>query len=209
MNIKVLWNIALSLAIVTVFYNIIEGLVSIYFGYTDQTLTLLGFGIDSFVEVLSGIGVWHMIVRIKRNDQERDSFEKTALKITGISFYLLTIGLILTVAYNIYIDHKPITTSWGIIISVISILTMVFLMKAKMFVGERLSSDAIIADANCTKTCVYLSVILLVSSVLYELFKVGYIDSLGTIGIAYYAFMEGRESIDKSKGKECCGSCRS
>jgi divalent metal cation (Fe/Co/Zn/Cd) transporter len=200
-----MWNIALLLAIITVFYNVVEGLVSVYFGISDETLSLFGFGLDSFIEVLSGIGIWHMVVRIRNNnDESRDDFEKTALKITGLSFYILTIGLLLTVAYNLYTGHKPETTFWGVVISLISIATMILLMRFKIKIGKKVNSDAIIADANCTKTCVYLSIILLVSSVLYEIFKIGYIDSLGALGIVYYSFKEGKESMDKSKGKECC-----
>jgi divalent metal cation (Fe/Co/Zn/Cd) transporter len=200
-----IWNLALLLAIITVFYNVAEGLVSVYFGFQDETLSLFGFGLDSFIEVLSGIGIWHMVIRVKNNnDESRDNFEKTALKITGISFYLLTAGLLFTVIYNLYGEHKPETTFWGILISIISILTMIFLMRAKINIGKKANSAAIIADANCTKTCVYLSIILLFSSVLYEIFKIGFIDSAGALGIAYYAFKEGKESMDKSKGKKCC-----
>jgi divalent metal cation (Fe/Co/Zn/Cd) transporter len=149
-------NIALVLAIITVFYNVIEGLVSVYFGVSDESLSLFGFGVDSFVEVLSGIGIWHMMMRIKRNgNEQRDGFEKRALTITGISFYILSAGLILTIAYNIYTGHKPETTFWGIVISSISILTMILLMRFKLKIGKTLKSDAIIADANCTRTCVY------------------------------------------------------
>ena len=81
---------------------------------------------------------------------------------------------------------------------------MVFLMQFKLNVGKKLKSDAIIADTHCTKTCVYLSIVLLVSSVLFQIFRIGYIDSIGSLGIAYYAFREGKQSMDKSKGKECC-----
>ena len=84
-----LYKWARMLALFTVFYNIIEGLVSVYFGVKDETLTLFGFGIDSFVEVISGIGIWHMLFRIKANGEERDEFEKRALKITGTAFYIL------------------------------------------------------------------------------------------------------------------------
>ena len=80
---------------------------------------------------------------------------------------------------------------------------MIILVAFKLNIGKKLNSNAIIADANCTKTCVYLSVILLISSIFYELFKIGYIDSLGALGIAYFAFKEGKESMDKSKGIEC------
>jgi divalent metal cation (Fe/Co/Zn/Cd) transporter len=200
MNNKKIWNAVLILAVITVFYNVAEGLVSVFFGFTDETLALFGFGIDSVIEVLSGLGIWYMVIRIKNNEsKDIDSFQKTALKITGISFYILTISLILTVAYNFYTGHKPETTFWGIVISSISILTMIILTSLKLNVGKRLHSDAVIADANNTKTCVYLSILLLASSLLYEIFKIGYIDSIGALGIAFYAFKEGREAMEKTK----------
>ncbi|MCB0748195.1 MAG: hypothetical protein KDC90_12105, partial [Ignavibacteriae bacterium] len=89
------------LAIVTIFYNIAEGIISIFFGLQDETLALFGFGVDSFVEVISGIGILHMIIRMKLSKVEkRDGFERTALKITGYSFFILAGGLILGSAYN-------------------------------------------------------------------------------------------------------------
>lgn len=198
-----LWRAALWLAIITVFYNIVEGIVSVYFGESDKTLSLFGFGLDSFVEVISGLGIWHMVARARKQTGVNGSFEKLALRITGISFYVLTIGLVFTAILNIYNHNKPATTLWGIVISSISIMTMVILMKTKMRVGRQLGSEAIIADAHCTRTCVYLSVVLLVSSILFEVLNVGYIDSIGALGIAYYAFTEGKESLDKSKGNRC------
>lgn len=93
----------------------------------------------------------------------------------------------------------------GIVISLIS-LTMSGLIMAKRSVGKRLNSEAILADANCTKTCLMLSIILLAASALYELTHIGYIDAAGTLGIAWYAFKEGREAMEKSKGKVCCCS---
>jgi divalent metal cation (Fe/Co/Zn/Cd) transporter len=204
MNNKHLWNIALLLAVITVFYNFLEGLASVYFGTSGETVSLFGFGIDSFIEVMSGIGVWHMIVRIKNNNNENsDDFEKTALKITGISFYILTAGLAVTIAYNIYTGHKPQTTVWGIIISSISIIAMTILMRFKLNTGKILKSAAVIADANCTRTCLYLSIILLLSSAAFQIFKIGFIDTIGAIGIAYYSFKEGRESMEKAAGKKC------
>jgi divalent metal cation (Fe/Co/Zn/Cd) transporter len=194
------WQTALWLAAITVFYNIGEGAVSIFLGASDESLSLFGFGLDSFVEVISGLGIWHMVARVRKNVGQKDSFEKLALKITGFSFYLLTFGLIVTAFVNIYNRSQPSTTFWGIVISLVSIATMLALMTAKMRVGRKLGSDAIIEDAKCTRTCVYLSIVLLLSSILFEILKIGYIDSIGALGIAFYAFMEGRESIEKSKG---------
>jgi divalent metal cation (Fe/Co/Zn/Cd) transporter len=192
------WGMYLSL--ITIFYNLAEGIISVFFGTKEETLALLGFGVDSFVEVISGIGILHMIFRMKYSKVvTQDKFEKTALRITGYSFYLLTIGLIAASAINLIEGAKPHSTFAGIIISLISILTMYWLMKSKLSVGRQLKSDAILADANCTKTCFYLSFILLAASLFYELFRIGFIDILGSLGIAYYAFKEGKESIEKAK----------
>ena len=76
---------------------------------------------------------------------------------------------------------------------------MYFLMKYKLLVGKKLNSEAIIADANCTKTCFYLSLILLTSSAFYEMFRIGYIDIAGSIGIAYFALREGKEAFEKQR----------
>jgi len=199
------WGMYLSL--ITIFYNLMEGIVSVFFGTKDETLALLGFGVDSFVEVISGIGILHMVLRMKYSKVfTQDKFEKTALRITGYSFYLLTIGLITASAINLIIGAKPHSTFVGIIISLISILTMYWLMKSKLSVGRQLKSDAIVADANCTKTCFYLSFILLAASLFYELFGIGFVDILGSLGIAYYAFKEGKESLEKamSGSLACC-----
>lgn len=205
---KGLVSFALLLSVITILYNIAEGLISIFFGLNDETLALFGFGLDSFVEVISGIGILHMIIRMKRNPiSERDRFERTALKITGLSFYLLCAGLILASVLLIINDVKPDTTIVGIVISLISILTMYALLHYKLKVGRALNSDAIIADANCTKTCFYLSFILLASSLSYEVFKIGYLDIAGSLGIAYFAFKEGKESIEKSNSAKLSCSC--
>jgi len=139
-----------------------------------------------------------------------DRFESTALRITGSAFYLLTAGLALTAGLNLYQGNAPETTFWGIVVGSVSIATMWALIHFKMKVGRELHSDAIIADAACTRTCLYLSVILLVASVGYELTGIGGIDSVGGIFIAWFAFREGREAFEKAQGKacSCAGSCQ-
>ena len=112
------WLYAFYLALFTIIYNLAEGLVSIYFGAQDEALTLFGFGIDSFIEVMSGVGILAMVVRIRRNPEApRSQFEQTALRITGTSFYILAAGLGATAIYNLFTAHKPETTIPGLIIS--------------------------------------------------------------------------------------------
>jgi divalent metal cation (Fe/Co/Zn/Cd) transporter len=198
------YKVALWLAVFTILYNVIEGLVSIWFGVKDETITLLGFGVDSFIEVMSGIGIAIMIMRIKQNpDSRKSKFEITALKITGMAFYLLSAGLFAGIVFNLISHHKPETTIWGVIISLISIVVMVWLMNAKKAVGKKLQSEPIIADANCTKVCVYMSIVLLVSSLVYELTGFAYADVIGAAGLIYFSITEGKEAFEKAKGKEC------
>ncbi|MBD3610455.1 MAG: hypothetical protein HUJ30_07885 [Gammaproteobacteria bacterium] len=201
-----LLNLALMLAIFTVLYNIVEGIVAIWFGIEDETLTLLGFGVDSFVEVISGLGIWHLVIRLKTQpDESPDRFEHTALRITAFAFFLLTAGLLATASLNIYSAHQPHTTFWGVIIAFISIAFMWLLIHYKIKVGTMLGSQAIIADAHCSRACMHFSIVLLAASAAYELTGIGYIDSIGAIIIAWLAYKEGREAWQKAKGINSCG----
>ncbi len=202
------WLYALYLALFTIIYNLAEGVVSIYFGAQDETLTLFGFGIDSFIEVMSGLGILAMVVRIRKNPEApRSQFEQTALRITGTSFYILAVGLGATAVYNLFTAHKPETTIPGLIISVISISFMWLLVSGKRKVGRKLNSAPILADANCSLVCIYMSLVLLVSSLIYQFTGFGFIDSLGAIGLIYFSTSEGREAFEKAARVEddCCG----
>ena len=203
-----LYRRASYLAVFTIIYNLIEGAVSVWFGAADETLALFGFGVDSFIEVISAIGVWHMLRRIRTNNGEtRDEFEQRALRITGTAFYLLSAGLALTAALNIYQRHKPEATLSGIIISSLSISFMWFLIHHKTKVGTALNSPAILADAACSRACVYLSLVLLAASLGYELTGIGSLDALGALFIAWLTWREGRESSQKAAGMECSCGC--
>jgi divalent metal cation (Fe/Co/Zn/Cd) transporter len=198
------WNYALWLALFTIFYNLAEGLISVYFGFSDEALTLFGFGVDSFIEVMSGIGILAMVIRIRQNPEtSRTQFEKTALRITGTAFYLLVAGLAATAIYNIATQHKPETTLPGFIISVISIAMMWALVSGKHKVGHTLNSQPILSDANCTMVCIYMSVVLLASSLIYELTGFGLVDSIGALGLIWFSYKEGKEAFEKAAGMEC------
>ena len=196
---KKLYSIALALAAFTIVYNLAEGIIATWFGYEDDTLTLFGFGADSFIEMISGIGIAHMVLRIRKNPTiSRDNFERTALRVTGTAFYLLVTGLILSAGYILYTGQKPETTFWGVVVSLISILVMLGLIYWKIKIGKQLNSEPILADAECTRVCIYMSVILLVSSGLYELTHLPYIDAAGTLGLAWFSYKEGKECFEKA-----------
>lgn len=197
------WQYALWLASFSIFYNFAEGLISIYFGVQDETLTLFGFGIDSFIEVMSGVGIFSMVLRIRQNpDTPRSQFERTALRITGASFYLLAGGLGATSIYNLVTNHKPATTLPGLVISLVSIAVMWALVTGKRKAGNALDSSPILADANCTMVCIYMSLVLLASSLIYQFTGFGFVDSIGALGLIYFSINEGKESFEKAAGMD-------
>jgi len=198
------------LALLTIGYNFIEGLVSMGLGSADETLALFGFGVDSFIEVISAVGVWHMLRRLRiHGDERRDAFEQRSLRITGGAFYALTTGLVVMAALNLAQQHKPETTLWGVVVSLASMSFMWLLIHHKTKIGNALNSPAILADAVCSKACLYLSVVLLVASGGYELTGIGSLDAIGALLISWLTWREGREAFAKAQGMECGCSCRS
>lgn len=195
---RVFFQLAYGLAVFTIVYNLFEGFISLYFGYTHESVTLFGFGVDSFIEVISGLGIVQMVIRVKRNPLEkRGHIERQALRITGTAFYFLALGLVFVSLYNIFIGHRPEATFWGVIISVFSIVVMWAVVLGKKRAGEKLHSEAIIADAYCTLMCHYMAMVLLLSSVIFELTGIGYIDSLGGLVLAWLSIKEGKRCFNR------------
>jgi len=199
-----LFRLAFWLSVFTILANILEGAISMYLGAQEETLTLFGFGVDSAIEVISALGILQMIFRIRQNpDSARSQVERSALRITGGAFFALTACLVAGAILNAALGRKPETAVGGIVISLISLIVMTGLVYAKREVGRRLHSAPILADANCTLVCIYMSLVLLASSALFALTGWGWLDALGAIGLAGFSLHEGRESFAKAAGQEC------
>jgi divalent metal cation (Fe/Co/Zn/Cd) transporter len=199
-----LYRRAHTLAVITVVYNIVEGVVSTLMGAGDETLALFGFGLDSFIESISGIGVLYMIQRLRSHGPAiRTKAETTALRVTGYGFFALSAMLVLTSTYSVYTGHVPESTFWGVVVGGISILTMWWLVHQKRHVAQALNSAPLRADANCTMVCIYMSISILLSSVIFELTGFAFADIIGAAAITWFSISEGRECFDKAKGHEC------
>jgi divalent metal cation (Fe/Co/Zn/Cd) transporter len=144
----------------TIGWNTLEGLVAVIAGLMAGSISLLGFGIDSFIEVTSGAAVlWRMSVDADAHQRERN--EKLALRIVGGC----SVALAVYVSYESIIDliqrSKPEASLAGIILAAVSLVVMPLLSRAKRRVGTQLASAAMHADAKQTEFCTYLSAILL------------------------------------------------
>jgi divalent metal cation (Fe/Co/Zn/Cd) transporter len=105
--------------------------------------------------------------------------------------------------YNLATQHKPETNLAGVIIAVISISLMWALIHHKTRAGVALGSEAMLADAQCARVCMYMSGLLLASSLIYTISSIWFVDSLGALGLAYLSFTEGREAFAKANGTDC------
>jgi len=148
---------------ITVGYNIIEGVVSVIIGSIAGSIALVGFGIDSFLESLSGgIMIWRFRQHGKISDEEEERVERKALRFVAYTFFILAAYVLYESVSKLVLQEIPDPSILGIIIATVSIITMPFLFYMKYRTGKALNSKSLIADSKETLACIFLSVALFV-----------------------------------------------
>ena len=177
------------LAYATIGWNVIEGVVAIAAGTVASSAALVGFGLDSFVEVFSGgVVLW----RLRGVDEER---ERTATSLIGVSFLMLAAYVTFESVRELLATTPPDTSTIGIVLAAVSLLVMPGLAIAKRRVGTQLGSRTVLADATETLLCAYLSLSLLVGLVLNALVGWWWADPVAALAIAALAAREGVEAV--------------
>ena len=194
---------ALSLSYFTVGYNISEGIVSILAGLLAGSIALIGFGLDSFVESLSG-GV--MIWRLKKNGRiskgEEERVEKKAVRFVAYTFFILGAYVLYESIKKLYVHEIPDTSLLGIIIALVSIIVMPILFYLKYQTGKTIGSISLVADSKQTLACVFLSSALLIGLGLNYLYGLWQGDPIVGLVIVIYLAKEGHTTL---KEGELCG----
>jgi divalent metal cation (Fe/Co/Zn/Cd) transporter len=189
------------LAYFTIAWNCLEGLVGVVAGAMAGSISLVGFGVDSFIEVSSGAAVlWRMSV--DADAARREQYERVTLRIIGVCFLTLAAY----VAYESSTDLLGRTSAErsipGIVLACISLVVMPVLSRAKKKVGRELDSEAVRADARQTDFCVYLSAILLGGLLLNAVAGWWWADPVAALVMAPIIAKEG---IDGVNGNACAG----
>jgi divalent metal cation (Fe/Co/Zn/Cd) transporter len=184
----------------TIAWNSLEGLVALFAGALAGSISLVGFGIDSFIEVTSGgVLLWRM--SIDADVQKRERREKLSLRIVGVCF----LALAAYVGYESISDlagrKAPEHSIPGIVLACVSLLVMPLLSRAKKKVGNELGSAAMHADAKQTDFCVYLSVILLLGLLLNAALGWWWADPVSALIMVPLIAKEGVEAM---QGETCC-----
>jgi len=187
----------------TIAWNAVEGLVAVIAGAFAGSISLVGFGIDSFIEVTSGaVLLWRMTV--DADVQRRERNERRALKIVGACFLALATYITYESATDLWSKKAPEHSIPGIILACISLIVMPLLSRAKRKVGRALGSAAMHADAKQTEFCTYLSAILLAGLLLNTLFGLWWADPVAALIMVPIIAKEGIEGL---QGK-ACDECR-
>jgi len=188
----------------TIAWNTVEGLVAVATGAMARSISLVGFGIDSFIEVTSGsVLLWR--ISVDAQVQRRELNEKRALKIVGVCFLFLAAYIAYESAMDLRSRRAPEHSIPGIVLACVSLVVMPLLARAKRKVGSAMASAAMHADAKQTEFCTYLSAILLAGLLLNALFALWWADPAAALIMAPIIAKEGIEGLQGKACDDCCG----
>lgn len=194
---------ALRLSYFTVGYNVLEGVASIATGALAGSVALVGFGLDSFIESVSGgVMIWRFSQRGLTEEKER-KVEAKAVKLVGCSFFVLAAYILFEAAKKLLQREVPRPSLLGIIIAVASLAVMPALFVAKQRTGRKLGSHSLVADSKQTLACTLMSAALLLGLLANRLYGLWQADPVvgGLIGI--WLVREGIETLQRSRLGGC------
>jgi divalent metal cation (Fe/Co/Zn/Cd) transporter len=193
-----------ALAWLTIAWNSVEGIVGIAAGVVAGSVALVGFGVDSYVEVFAGATILWRLSKERHGAGVSQAAEQRAVRIIAVTFLMLAIGVSVESVRKLLTAQQPDESIVGIVLAVVSLVVMPLLAKAKRQVGKRMGSRALQADAAETTLCVWLSGILLAGLSLNALFGWWWADPLAGLGIVYVAGREGLEHWQAEELDDCC-----
>jgi divalent metal cation (Fe/Co/Zn/Cd) transporter len=198
---------ALLLSYFTVGYNILECLLALLSGFLSGSIALVGFGLDSLMESLSGgVMIWRFYPHRGLSEAGEERLERRAVKIIGYAFFVLAAYILYESAQKLLMAERPAPSLLGIFVALVSAVVMPALYLYKLRTGKSLGSASLQADSKQSLACGALSVALLIGLGLNYLFGLWQADPLIGLLIAVFLVREGREAL--KEGKLCtCGAC--
>ncbi len=194
-----LYRKGLRLEYFTVGYNALEALASIGFGVLQGSIALVGFGLDSIVESLSGMVLaWRLRTHGQVSGEEEERIERKAVRLVAASFFILGAYVLFESVKKLVQGEIPDPSLPGIIIAVVSLIVMPLLALSKRRLGERIGSRALIADSKETFACAFLSAALLAGLGVHYLFGFWQADPIAALVIVGFLFKEGYEGWRES-----------
>jgi len=194
-----LYRRALWLSYFTVGYNVVEGIISILVGVLAGSIALVGFGLDSFVESLSGgVMIWRFRMHGKISEEKEEQVEKRATKLVAYTFFILGAYVLYESVKKLYLHEISEPSILGIAIAAVSTIVMPILFYLKYRTGKQINSKSLIADSKETLACLFLSIALLIGLGLNYAFGLWQADPI--IGLVIVAFLawQGYETLTET-----------
>lgn len=188
----------------TIGWNTIEGIAAIGSGIAAGSIALTGFGVDSYVEVFAGAVIVWRLAKERHGQHLSEAAERRAVKLIAVTFLFLAVGIAAESIRRLLTGEHPDDSPFGIAITIVSLIIMPLLAKAKREVGRRLDSRAVQADAAETVLCVWLSAIVLTGLALNTLLGWWWADPIAGLGVVYVAAREGIEAWRHEELDNCC-----
>ena len=195
----------LRLEYLTVGWNIVEGLIAVGAGVAAGSIALIGFGVDSFVETISGaILIWRLRAEAggAADEARIEHVERRASRLVAVSFLILAVYVAFEAVRTLTAQDRPDASPVGIALTAVSLLVMLWLARAKRDTGQALCSRALIADSHQTFACWYLSATTLAGLVLNAAFGLWWADPVAALVIAVFLVREAREAWEGEEGAE-------
>lgn len=192
------------LAFATIGWNSIEGIAAIASGLAAGSVALIGFGVDSYVEVFAGLVILWRLHRDRLGAELSAAAERRAVRLIAVTFIVLGVGVGLESVRRLIIAEHPDESVFGVVLATVSLVVMPLLARAKRRVGVELESRALQADATETTLCVWLSLVLLLGLGANALFGWWWADAVAGLGIVVIAIREGIEHWSAEELDDCC-----
>lgn len=187
----------------TIAYNTLEALVAIIAGLMAGSVSLIGFGLDSAIEVAAaGAAQWRL--RSDADVKRRDRSERVTLRVIGTSFVALAAYVLIDSGRSLWLQHRPESSTTGIVILALSVIIMPLLARQKRTIAQQLESRALHADATQASLCAYLSAIALAGVALNAMLGWWWADPIAALLMVPIIAKEGLEGL---RGEAHCATC--
>jgi len=182
----------------TVGWNVVEGVIAIGAGVVAGSIALVGFGLDSTIEVASGLVlIWRLRKHGFGDEEDEEMAEKKAVFFVGATFFVLAFYVIYESGKKLFLQEQPAESLIGIILAIVSLIVMPWLAVWKKRIASEINSRALRADALETLACTYLSLTLLIGLGANALFGWWWADPVAALAMVYFLLKEGREAVEE------------
>lgn len=196
------YKFGLLLSYFTVAYNVIEGIVSVIVGSIIGSVALVGFGLDSFIESMSGsVMIWRLSKHGRISEEEEERVEAKAANLVGVTFFILATYVLYEAIKSLVGNETATPSLFGIVIAILSLLVMPTLAYLKNKTGKEIGSHSLVADSKQTIVCVLMSVALLIGLAANYYFGISWLDPVAGLFFVIILVREGYMAI---KYKDLC-----